>query len=60
MRPGAEASAAKEKRPPFPDVPCADDYVPNVTGQRRYLVEQYYHAVDWAKWADVRKIFDRL
>ena len=38
------------------DVPCACDYKPNVTGQRRSLVEQYYHAVDWTKWADVRKI----
>lgn len=38
------------------DVPCASDHAPNVTGQRRYLVEQYYHAVDWAKWADVKKI----
>ena len=38
------------------DVPFADDYVPNVSGQRRSLVEQYYHAVDWSKWADVRKI----
>lgn len=38
------------------DIPCSTDHVPNVTGQRRYLVEQYYYAVDWTKWADVRKI----
>lgn len=38
------------------DVPFADDYAPNTSGQRRSLVEQYYHAVDWSKWDDVRKI----
>lgn len=38
------------------DVSCAYDHEPNVTGQRRHLVEQYYHTVDWTKWADARKI----
>ena len=28
----------------------------NQTGQRRSLVEQFYHAVDWTSWRDVRKI----
>jgi hypothetical protein len=27
-----------------------------VTGQRRSLVEKYYHSVDWASWSDVQKI----
>ena len=38
------------------DVPFDEDYQPKISGQRRSLVEQYYHAVDWTKWNDVRKI----
>lgn len=38
------------------DVPFDEDYVPSTSGQRRSLVEQYYHAVDWTKWKDVRKV----
>lgn len=38
------------------DVPIDEDYIPNVSGQRRSLVEQYYHSVDWSRWADVRKV----
>jgi len=38
------------------DVPFDGDYDPNLSGQRRSLVEQYYHAVDFSKWKDVRKI----
>ena len=38
------------------DVPFDENYIPNVSGQRRSLVEQYYHAVDWSRWADVRKV----
>ena len=30
--------------------------MPSTSGQRRSLVEQYYHAVDWTKWKDVRKV----
>ncbi len=37
------------------DVVCDDDFVPSVSGQRRSLVEQYYHTIDWTRWADVRK-----
>lgn len=37
------------------DVPFDGDYSPNTSGQRRSLVEQYYHAIDWTRWADVRK-----
>lgn len=37
------------------DVPCDGDYIPNTSGQRRSLVEQYYHAIDWTRWNDVRK-----
>jgi len=38
------------------DIPFDGDYVPSTSGQRRALVEQYYHAVDWTKWRDVRKV----
>ncbi len=38
------------------DVPFDEKYEPTTSGQRRSLVEQYYHAVDWTKWNDVRKI----
>jgi Abortive infection C-terminus len=37
-------------------VPCDLDYQPPASGQRRTLVEQYYHAVDWSDWRDVRKV----
>lgn len=32
------------------------DIAPNVSGQRRGLVEQYYASLDFSNWADVRKI----
>lgn len=38
------------------DVPFDENYDPQLSGQRRSLVEQYYHAVDWSKWSDVRKV----
>lgn len=38
------------------DVSVDESYDPNVSGQRRTLVEQYYHSIDWSKWADVRKV----
>ncbi|MFA5110266.1 MAG: abortive infection family protein [Desulfobaccales bacterium] len=38
------------------DVPFDKDYNPSISGERRSLVEKYYHAVDWTKWKDVRKI----
>lgn len=37
------------------DIVCDWEYEPPVGGQRRTLVEQYFHSVDWTKWADVRK-----
>jgi hypothetical protein len=39
------------------DVPCNLEYQPPVSGDRRSLVEQYYHAVNWADWRDVKKVF---
>ncbi len=36
-------------------IDCHLDYSPQVGGQRRSLVEQYYHALDFTKWRDVRK-----
>lgn len=38
------------------DVPFDEEYQPNESGQRRCLVEQYYHSIDWTKWSDVRKV----
>lgn len=38
------------------DVPFASDYSPPESGQRRCLVEQYYHAVDFSSWRDVQKV----
>lgn len=38
------------------DVPFDENYVPSTSGQRRSLVEKYYHSVDWEKWSDVRKV----
>ncbi len=38
------------------DVPCHLEHQPPVSGQRRSLVEQYYHAVDWSDWRDVKKV----
>ena len=38
------------------DIPIDHEYIPKVTGQRRSLVEQYYAAVNWEKWSDVRKV----
>lgn len=38
------------------DVPFDKDYVPRCSGQRRSLVEKYYHSIDWSKWSDVRRV----
>jgi hypothetical protein len=38
------------------DVPFDADYKPPEDGQRRSLVEHYYHAVDFSLWRDVRKV----
>lgn len=38
------------------DVPFDAQHVPRVSGARRSLVQQYYHAVDWTRWDDVRKV----
>lgn len=38
------------------DVPFASDYSPPESGQRRSLVEQYYHAVDFSSWRDVQRV----
>lgn len=37
------------------DIAVDLEYDPPVSGQRRTLVEQYYHTIDWTKWSDVRK-----
>jgi len=37
-------------------VSCAIQYDPQMSGQRRSLVEQYYHSLDFTDPADVRKL----
>ncbi len=37
-------------------VDCDLSHQPSVSGQRRTLVEQYYHTVDWADPAQVRRV----
>jgi len=37
-------------------VDCDSAYQPPVSGQRRSLVEQYYHSVNWTDWRDVKKV----
>ena len=29
---------------------------PSVSGQRRTLVEQYYHTIDWTEWSHIKKV----
>jgi hypothetical protein len=38
------------------DVPLDTTYTPDTGGARRSLVEQYYHAVNFSSWRDVRKV----
>lgn len=38
------------------DVPCDLNYQPPASGQRRSLVEQYYHTVTWDDWRDAKKV----
>jgi hypothetical protein len=38
------------------DVPCDSDFQPTCGGEHRSLVEQYYHAVDFTSWKDVRRV----
>lgn len=38
------------------DIACDDDYQPAVSGERRTLVLQYYHTLDFTKPADVKKL----
>jgi hypothetical protein len=37
-------------------IDCDTEYQPTVSGQRRWLVEQYYHSVDWTDQRDVKRI----
>lgn len=37
-------------------VRCDMEYQPTVSGQRRILVEQYYHTVDWSDWRSVSRV----
>lgn len=37
-------------------IDCDLDFQPPVSGQRRTLIEQYYHSVDWTNWNDVKKV----
>lgn len=37
-------------------IECDLDYEPPVTGQRRTLVEQYYHTINWTDWASAKRV----
>jgi Abortive infection C-terminus len=37
------------------DIACDDNFIPNDSGARRCLVQQYYATLDFSKWSDVRK-----
>src|SRR2546427_2067267 len=37
-------------------IDCDLGHQPPVSGQRRGLVEQYYHTVNWTDWRDVKKV----
>ena len=37
-------------------IDCETAYQPPVSGERRSLVEQYYHSVNWTDWREVRKV----
>jgi hypothetical protein len=37
-------------------IDCHFDYQPFVNGERRTLVEQYYHSINWRDWKDLRKV----
>lgn len=38
------------------DIAKDEQYVPPESGQRRSLVEQYYHTIDWTQWRDVKRV----
>jgi len=38
------------------DITFDEEYIPQCSGQRRSLVEKYYHSIDWANWSDIRKV----
>jgi len=37
-------------------IDCDLEFEPPVPGQRRTLIEQYYHSIDWTDWTDVKKV----
>ena len=37
-------------------IDCDLAFQPPVSGQRRTLVEQYYHTVDWTDWNHVKRV----
>lgn len=38
------------------DIDCCTEYTPHTSGQRRTLIAQYYHSIDWTKWTDIQKV----
>lgn len=38
-------------------IDCDLAYQPGVSGQRRTLIEQYYHTVNWADWSHIKRVF---
>lgn len=37
-------------------IDCDLAYAPGVSGQRRTLIEQYYHTVNWADWSHIKRV----
>jgi hypothetical protein len=37
-------------------VPCDESFAPQTNSARRAQVDKYYHALDFTKWSDVRKL----
>lgn len=37
-------------------IDCDLSYHPPVSGQRRTLIEQYYHTIDWTDWSHIKKV----
>lgn len=37
-------------------IECDLEFYPPVNGQRRTLIEQYYHTVNWSDWKDCKRI----
>jgi hypothetical protein len=42
------------------DISCDNEYDPQMSGERRSLVERYYHSLDFTKWSNAKKVISVL